>query len=261
MSGAAVGVTALAAGAVGAVGSIAAADTQAGAARHAQNIAQSQWQQTQALLKPYNVAGTGALGELQYLMGEGTPGAGGVARSSAAGGFGSLNAPFTADMMKQYSPAYQFQMAQGQQGVLNTDASASGALSGAALKDLTSFNQQYANTAFQNAFTQYQTQQQNVYNRLSGLVNTGEAAAAGTAATGAQLAGTAATAAQNVGTAQAGGIVGASNALSGGMTNAALWAQLGGGGFNGLNTATSGTTRIAPTQADYGQVYVPPASS
>jgi hypothetical protein len=203
------------------------ANKQASAARNAQNIAQSQYQQNKALLQPYNVAGEGAMGELQYLMGEGTAGQGGEPTSSAAGGFGSLNAPFTADMMKQYSPAYQFQMQQGRQGVLNTDASASGALSGAALKDLTSFNQQYANTAFQNAFQQYQTQQSNVYSRLAGLVNTGEAAAAGTATTGTQLAGTAAQAATNVGTAEAGGAVGAANALGSGMTNAALWANIG----------------------------------
>jgi len=69
-----------------------------------------------------------------------------------------------AENFKQLSPAYQFQMQQGQQGVLNGDASGQGALSGAAMKDLIGYNQNMANTSLNNAFNQYQTQQRGVGN-------------------------------------------------------------------------------------------------
>jgi hypothetical protein len=212
------------------------ADKQASAAKNAQNIAQSQYQQNKALEAPYNQEGQAAMGQLNNLLGIGDPNAG----KNAGGAFGSLNAPFTTDTFKTMSPAYQFQMQQGQQGVLNQETG-TGALSGAALKDLTSFNQNYANTAFNNAFNQYQTQQSNTYSRLANLVNLGQSAASGTAQSGTALAGTAAQAAQNVGTAQAGGAVGAANALTGGASNAAMWANYGGGGApNPTNAAGYG---------------------
>lgn len=147
-----------------------------------------------------------------------------VASSSPAGGFGSLLTPFTADYMKQYSPAYQFQLQQGQQGVLNGNASGQGALSGAALKDLISYNQNAANTAFGNAFNQYQTQQGNIYSRLAGVAQLGQAAAGNLGTQGTALAGQAAQSAQNIGTAQAAGQIGSANAWSGALSNlAAPW--------------------------------------
>lgn len=149
--------------------------------------------------------------------GQGTNAATGTntgATTPAAGGYGSLNAPFTADMMKQYSPAYQFQLQQGGQGVLNGAASAQGSESGAAFKDLMGYNQNLANTAFNNAFNQYQTQQSNTYGRLAGLVNTGSSAAANLGAQGTQLAGNQASLAASYGAAGAAGTVGATNAIS-----------------------------------------------
>lgn len=179
--------------------------------------------------------GYGSLGQLNYLLGIGQPGTqasvgspfGGVqgtaptASGSPAGAYGSLLSPFTADTFKQYSPAYQFQLQQGQQGVLNGDTASQGALSGAALKDLISYNQGMAGTAFNNAFNQYQTQQGNIYSRLSNLANLGQNAASNTGQQGTALAGQAAQSAQNIGTAQAAGTVGAANAWSGALSNAA----------------------------------------
>jgi hypothetical protein len=133
--------------------------------------------------------------------------------------------------MQQYSPAYQFQLQQGQNGVLNTDSSSQGALSGAALKDLTSYNQNYANTAYNTAATQYQNQQSAIYGRLAGIANLGQSAASQTAQSGTALAGQAAQSATNVGTAQAAGTVGAANAASGAVSNlGSIYAAYGGGG-------------------------------
>ncbi len=212
-----------------------AANLQAQSAQNAQNIQQGMFNTTQTNLQPFREAGAGATSQLNYLLGTGTPGQGGTAASSTAGGFGSLNAPFTADTMKQYSPAYQFQMQQGKQGVLNQDAGQTGALSGAALKDLTSFNQGYANTAFNNAFTQYQTQQSNTFNRLNSIAQTGEAAAANSATGASSFGASIGNAAQNVGTAQAGGVVGGANAIAGGINAATPWLYAGNNQQSTLN--------------------------
>lgn len=138
-------------------------------------------------------------------------------------GFGSLITPFTTQNWQQLSPAYNFQRQQGIQGVLNTDASSQGSLSGAAAKDLIGYNQNLANTSFNNAFNMYQTQQGNIFSRLSGIANLGQSAASQTAQSGTALAGQAAQSAQNIGTAQAGGIVGASNAAGGALSSAMPW--------------------------------------
>lgn len=223
-----------------------AANTQAGAARNALQFQQGMYNQTLSNEQPFLQAGQGATSQLNYLLGTGTPGqnsaqTGQTAASSPAGGFGSLNSPFTIDQFHNMSPAYQFQMQQGAQGTLNQDASGAGALSGAALKDLTSFNQNYANTAFNNAFQQYQTQQSNTYNRLMGVAQLGQGAASNQATGGSNYASSIGQTASNIGTAQAGGIIGGANAIAGGLSSAAgaygtsqalpwLQANLGGGG-------------------------------
>lgn len=197
------------AGALGAAGSIVGGSEQAGAAKNATNAQEGMFNTQVQNLAPFRQGGAEAMGGLDYLEGVG-PQSGGPA---GGGGYGSLNTPFTADYMKQYSPAYQFQLQQGQQGVLNQDAASQGSLSGASLKDLLSFNQNYANTAFNNAFNQYQTQNQNVYNRLSGLANIGEGAAANTATGASQFGQSIGSSMTNQGTALGAATVGASNSL------------------------------------------------
>jgi hypothetical protein len=192
----------------------------------------------------YQIGAGGAMTRL--IPGGSTPPAGSASTtpSSTAGGFGSLLAPFTADTFKQYSPAYQFQMQQGGQGVLNADASGAGALSGAAQKDLIGYNQNMANTAFNNAFNQYQVQQGNIYSRLAGIAQLGQAAAANTGQQGTALAGNVAQSVTNAGTAQAAGQVGAANAWSGALSSAAPWLAYGGGG----SASGGGAYSVSPDQ-------------
>jgi hypothetical protein len=207
---------------VGAVGSSMAASKQASAARNAQAIQQQQQQQNMQLQQPYNQAGQGALKQLQYMEGL-DPSLKGTGMDESAGGYGSLNAPFTAQTFQQMSPAYNFVKQQGGQGVLNQAAGTSGALSGSAMKDLMSFNSGLANESFNNAFNQYTTQQTNTFNRLNSMVGTGQNAAAGVGGQNTQLAGNAGQAATNIGNAQAGGIMGVSSALGQGAIGAAGW--------------------------------------
>jgi len=162
--------------------------------------------------------------------GTGTTGAPSAPAGSAgtAGGYGSLLKPFSIEDFHNLSPAYQFQLQQGQQGILNRDASSAGALSGAAQKDLMGFNQGMAQDAFTNAFNQYQTQQGNIYGRLMGVANQGQAAASNAATGGSSYANSIGANVANAGTARAGGIVGIGNSLS---SAASLpWLMNGGGG-------------------------------
>lgn len=155
-------------------------------------------------------------------------------------GFGSLTKSFDTSDWQRLSPAYNFQLQQGRQGVLNADASGQGAMSGAALKDLIGYNQSAANTSFNDAFNQYQTQQGNIFNRLSGIAQLGQASANNTGQQGTALAGQAAQSATNIGTAQAGGIVGSANAITGGISSAVPWLMSGNYGGGGSASYGSG---------------------
>ena len=221
---------AVAIGGVAAAGASAySANKQAGAAQNAQNISQNQYQNTVNLENPYNQSGVAAQNQLNYLLGDGgtTTGA-----NTSQGGAGSLLSPFTADMMSQYSPAYNFDRQQGQQGVINGAASSQGALSGSALLGLNQYNQANSLNAFSTAAGLYNTQQQNIYQRLAGVANQGQAAASGTATAGTALAGQAAQSATNVGTAYANGANGIGTAASNAGTLGAIYAANGGGGSN-----------------------------
>ena len=152
--------------------------------------------------------------------------------TSALGPGGSLTQPFTASMMGQYSPAYQFQLQQGTQAA-NRAAAASGALgSGGAAKALQRYTQDYAGTAFGNAANLYNQQQQAIYSRLMGVAGMG----AGAAATGGEA---------GIGAAEYGGTLGERAAEYGGTLNtgAAQWA--GGQNINARNLTAQNTLSAA----------------
>lgn len=141
--------------------------------------------------------------------------------------YGDFTKPFDVEEFYKYEdPGYAFRLQQGQQALQNSAAAGSGALSGAALKDLLGYNQEAASTEYNNAFNRYQTQQGNIFSRLFSIAGLGQNAAAGVGTTGAGLAGQAGQAITNAGTATGSGIVGGANALTNGATNAWLWSQL-----------------------------------
>jgi hypothetical protein len=216
-----------------------AAQTQANAAMNAQQISQNEFNTITGQEKPFMQGGYGAMSALEYGLGTGPNTS--TAKGGTGLGYGSLTTPFTTDNWKQLSPMYNFDVQQGRQGVLNQDASQQGSLSGSAAKDLINYNQGAANQSFGQAFNQYQTQQGNIFNRLSTIATLGQNAAANTGYQGTALAGQQATAAQNIGTSLAGGTVGAANAYSGALSSAMPWLQSGGGGnpppFNPASSA------------------------
>src|SRR5688572_32538317 len=63
--------------------------------------------------------------------------------------FGSFTDPFDVEAFYQYQdPGYAFELQQGTQALQNSAAAGSGALSGAALKDLLGYSQNFARTGY-----------------------------------------------------------------------------------------------------------------
>lgn len=90
--------------------------------------------------------------------------------------YGSLAKSFSlADFQKD--PGYEFRLGEGEKA-LNRAAAAKGRYdSGATLKALNQYNQNFASNEFGNAFNRDTTNKTNLYNRLAGLSGTGQTAA------------------------------------------------------------------------------------
>jgi hypothetical protein len=155
--------------------------------------------------------------------------------------FGQLTSNFTPqDFLNNVDPGYQFQLQTGGQAVRNADTPSLGALSGPALKDLMSFNQGLAGTAYQNAYNRFQTTNTNIFGRLSAIAGLGQNAAANVGAAGTQLGTGIAGAQAGAAASQAAGIVGATNAIGNAVSGYPLYSLLsansgGGGGGGGYN--------------------------
>jgi hypothetical protein len=154
-----------------------ASDTAAKSARNANQSLDAKFQQTRTDELPFITGGQSAMGRLGDLAG--------TSGNTAAEGYGSLTKPFTAeDYLANKDPGYQFQLQQGDQAVQNRNAAGSGSVSGAALKDIASYNQEYAKTGYQSAYDRWTTNMNNTFARLSGIATLGQNAASQTGAQG-----------------------------------------------------------------------------
>lgn len=172
---------------------------------------------------------------------------------------------FTGDDL-QNSPGYQFGLTQGTQGINNGQAARGNFLSGAAMKELDKYNQDYAGTKFNDAFNQAQSTyntnlsaQQNawntnlnaydnnrskVYSFLTGVSGLGQASAAGVASSNQQAANGAASNALAAGNAQSAAGIASGNALQSGINSA----------VNGYNSTqqTAAWNNMLAGNSDYG---------
>lgn len=223
---------------VGAAGSAYAANKSASAQNHAVNsandLARSQYDQTRADQTPYRTAGYSALDRMSLLLG--------LSGDPNAQGYGSLNKPFTgADL--QTDPGYQFELNQGLKTAQNSAAAKGGLYSGATLKALTQYGNDYAGTKFNEAFNRDQTTKNAEYNRLAGISQTGQVATSQVDSAG-----------QNYATQAGGNLIGAGNAR--GAADIATGNAFG----NAVNQGTAWWMRSRPpsqygsipTNSDYG---------
>jgi len=152
-----------------------AAATQAAAGQNAQNLIQALYTQQGQLQSPYQQAGVNALNTLGSL-GSGTYNimnpTGGTTGTGTGSGY-LTNQFNNTDLNAQLAPNYAFQLQQGQGQAQNAANVGGGLLSGNTLQGLNTYTQNYAQGAYQNAFTNYQTQRNNIYNTLAGQAGLG----------------------------------------------------------------------------------------
>jgi hypothetical protein len=170
-------------------------------------------------------------------------GMGGLTVGSASNNPGYLMQTYTpqafnpTEAQLENYPGYQFQKQQGDLAVQNSAAAKYGALSGAAMKDLSNYNQGLAASNYGNYFNQYQqqqgnmfnmfqTQQNNIFNRLAQLSSIGQNAAGNLGSQGANLGTGIAQANAAAGGSLAGGQLGAANAYAGAANTIPLYMLL-----------------------------------
>jgi len=194
---------------VGAVGANMAANKQAGGQEAAANTQAGMFNTIVGQEQPFLQGGYGAENNLNFLMN-----------------------PNNSDQISNYIqslPGYQFQLKTGGQALTNSMTPGSGALSGATLKSLMSFNQGLAGQYYNNYVSQLLQQAQLGQNAAGNLGTSGTQLGTGIAQAGAAAAGS-----------QAAGIVGETNALSSIPLGMMMMSGNGGGG-GGYITQTGGT--------------------
>lgn len=181
----------------------------AGAAQQGIDVQQQIYGQARADNQPYLDAGGRGLNLLMQGIGDGTT--------------GDLTRRFSmADFEKD--PGYEFRMTEGQRGVEGSAAARGALLSGAALKALTRYNQNFASNEYGLADARFARDQNNRYGRLLGIAGIGENAVGRVGAAGQNYGNNVTnllTGAGNAaGNAGAAATIGANNAMMGGVSNA-----------------------------------------
>jgi hypothetical protein len=155
-----------------------AASTQAAAGANAQDLIHGLYTAQSQIQAPYQRTGVNAVNTLGSL-GSGTYDTlnpdGTVASTGTGSGY-LTNQFNNQDLNAQLAPNYAFQLQQGQGQAQNAANVGGGLLSGNTLQGLNQYTQNYAQGAYQNAFTNYQTQRNNIYNTLAGQAGIGQTA-------------------------------------------------------------------------------------
>jgi hypothetical protein len=214
---------------IGAGASMMSANKAAGAAKDAAGLQQQMYEQTRGDLQPYNETGQNAL-QAAYGVAQRGPTGGGPDYVSMA----AQNLPGNMTQAQlEATPGYQFTLAQGLKSTQSAAAARGLGVSGAALKGAATYATGLADSTYANRFNEAQQrftdfvnlnqgQQGNItneFNRYNALATLGQAAAAGTAAAGVNTAKAEGAFLNSAGQTQAGGMMGATNALSGGVNN------------------------------------------
>lgn len=213
-----------------------AADAQTSAADKAQATQLAMYHQTRADLDPYRNAGASATQTLQNRL---------PFLTSPIDVTKELNDPNSTARK-----AYDFTKTQGLKAVQNSAAARGLGVSGAALKGATAFTTGLADNTYTNLFNLENTNRTNEYNRLKGVMDTGEAAAAQTGVVGANTANQVSGAQIGAGNAEAA----AYNAMGGAVGKAA--SNIGGyAAYKGLYGSTPQMLPSPNGPGTYSPVY------
>jgi len=192
---------------IGGISASNAASDQAGAANRAAGLSHQEWLQNKQDIAPWLASGGVALGKLGDFMNAGP----------------QQYQGFQFDPNKD--PLYQWQLSQGLDAVANKASALGGGLnSGTTLKSLNDYAQNQAMSAYQTQRANWQqdflnqnTLQNNYWDRIMSLSNTGANAALGQAGIGQQVAGQMGSDAIAAANARAAGTMGVGNALTSGI--------------------------------------------
>jgi hypothetical protein len=158
----------------------------------------------------------------------------------------------------QNTPGYQFALKTGGQAVRNADTPGVGALSGAALKDLTNFNVGTANQYYGQYFNQFQTQQNNIFNRLNTIATLGSNAGSNSTTGASQFSNSIGNTTASIGASQAAGTVGAgkNKAPSGASRGVSSSASVGGGSVMSGSASVGGGGIHASRKVSFDETSV-----
>jgi hypothetical protein len=169
---------------------------------------------------------------------------------SPGGDYGSLMQKFTGQDLYD-DPGYQFRLDEGRKGMENSAAARGMQLSGANIKGLSRYSQDYASNEFGAARNRFMGDQDQTYNYLGGMSDRGQNAASQSAGMAQNFGSQQSNALQNIGNARSAGTVSSGNNLASGMNSAynayqdanttqRLNAALRGGGSAGYSGQISG---------------------
>lgn len=247
-------VSSLASGAISSSGAQAAASTEAKAQQQATAAELQMFNEAQQTEAPFVSGGTGALAEIQGEQ------SGAIPVPGQAGPLGAI--PSLTDPTQL--PGYSFTLDQGLKATQNAAAAQGLGISGVALKGASTYAENLANTYYNNYLSNYWANQNNRFNQLYNLVQTGQAAAGQTAqaatTTGGQVGTTTTQTAAGQASAQeaganttAAGVLGAGSSATNALLANALLGQTQGGST--INYATP--TNYAANYGGGGDVGTP----
>lgn len=219
-----------------------AAKAQTNAAQKAQDTALGMYNTTRSDLQPFRQIGQDAGNRLQSRLGE-------------------LTSPIVMDQAAlEQTPGYQFALKQGLRAADASNIFKGLGVSGAQLKGRTAFAAGLADNTYKTQFDIANTNQSNAYNRLKGLIDTGQNAAAQTGTLGEKAAYNTGQAQIGAGNAQAaaanatgGAIAGLGNNIAGFGAYKGLYGDNNSGGLGGNNN--TGTIGGGGTNYSNGRGY------
>jgi len=186
-----------------------AADAQSAAARDTNATNKYIFDKQVELQQPFREAGLTANNRLLQLMG----------LKDGGDANGSFMQSFDASRMYE-DPGYQFRLNEGTKALENSAVSRGGLLSGAAMKAIQKYGQDYASSEYDRAWQRDNATKTNQFNRLQALVGTGTGATQQVSDAAGQYATRVASNNASLGNSQAAGVIGQANAWSNGIGQA-----------------------------------------
>jgi hypothetical protein len=239
----------------GVVSANSASNAQVGAAKAANAEQQREYDQTRADQEPYRTQGYAALQRISDLLG--------ISGNTSAPGYGSFGKPLSVSDVEK-DPGYQFGLNQGLKTQQNSAAARGGLYSGAELKAITQYGNDYATSKYDDAYSRAKNAQDTIFNRLSGVSGTGQTATTTVDNLGQQAATNIGNNLIGAGNARGAADIATGNSIGNGVNEGAAWGLRSAGnnsspGYSYSNSG-GGVGTGAWTDPGTGQIYNNPSA-